>query len=94
MTALLIVNLTMKDAEKFKAYAAKAPKTLETAGAKVLFKGPAVKVLAGENQHKVAVVIEFPSQEAIEKWYYSDEYQSIIPMRDAGADVVFTSYGE
>ena len=90
---LLIITLTVKDADKFNnEYFPKAGETLAAASATVLFKGINPEVLHGENDKKVIVVAKFPSQAAINDWYNSPEYQELIPNRLEAADMVFTSY--
>jgi len=90
---LLVVTLTVKDADKFNnEYFPKAAETLAAASATILLKGINPEVLHGENDKKVILVIKFPSQVAINAWYNSPEYQAIIPTRLESADTVFTSY--
>ena len=38
------------------------------------------------------VVIRFPSIDAIDRWYHSDAYQALIPLRDEAADVTIVGY--
>ena len=40
--------------------------------------------------HDRHVVLEFANREALEGWYYSDEYQKILPIRLANSEGVMT----
>ena len=40
------------------------------------------------------VLLKFPDQEAVEKWYYSDGYQDLILGRNEAADIMFISYDD
>jgi uncharacterized protein (DUF1330 family) len=90
---LLVVTLTVKDADKFNnEYFPGASETLATASATSVFKGVSPEALHGENDKKVIVAFKFSDQDAIKSWYDSPEYQALIPVRLEAADMVFTSY--
>lgn len=90
---LLVVTITVKDADKFNnQYFPNALKTLETAKAMPVLRGINPQVLHGENDKQVIAAFKFPSQAAIKKWYNSPAYQAIIPIRLEAADMIFTSY--
>ena len=93
MSALTVARLTIKDPEKFKDYASKAPQTMEDFGAKFLFRGKADKNLTGGGgDHQVTVIYQFPSLETADQWYASKAYQSLIALRDEAADIQIFSY--
>lgn len=93
MTAFVLVTATFKDKDKFQEYAKLAGPTLASHGGEPVLRGKFVKVIAGEaNPHEFSVALKFPDLAAIDAWYGSTEYQAIIPVRDAGADVNFTVY--
>ncbi len=94
MSAFIVVHVTVKDPEKFQAYAEGAPATVAEFGGEFLLRGQAKSVLCGEHGHQSAVVIKFPDQEAVTSWYNSTAYQALIPNRDEAADIVFISYDE
>jgi uncharacterized protein (DUF1330 family) len=89
---LLVVNLTVKDKEKFALYAQKAKPILEAHKAVLYFKGVNPQSLFGANKHHVLICFKFPSKEAIKNFYTSKDYQSLIPLRTEAADVLFTAY--
>jgi uncharacterized protein (DUF1330 family) len=89
---LLVVNLTVKDRAQFEAYAAKTSPILAAHKGAPLFRGTNPTVLFGEHTHKVVIGVRFPSKAAIKEFYNSTDYQALIPLRTAAADVVFTAF--
>jgi len=94
MSAYIIIHGTVNDMEKFKAYSEATGPTLKSFGAEILFKGKVSDVITGEHQHKMSAVIKFPDQLSIKKWYSSDEYQALIPLRESAANLVFIAVEE
>ena len=90
--AYVIGHITVRDAEKWDEYRNQVPATLQPWGAELVLRGRRVEILAGEHSHADAVVIRFPSQEAITSWHSSAAYQALIPLRQQAADVVLLSY--
>lgn len=90
---LLVVTLTVRDADKFNnEYFPRAAETLQAADAVSLLKVVNPEALHGEHDGQVLVAFRFPTQEAIRDWYDSPEYQALIPVRTEAADMTFTSY--
>lgn len=93
MNALTVARLTIKDPEKFKNYASKAPQTMEDFGGNFLFRGKLGKNLTGgSDNHQLTVIYQFPSLEVADQWYASQAYQSLIALRDEAVDIQITSY--
>jgi len=92
MSTILVVNTTVKDADKFKDYAAAAGPTLKASNAEILHKGQLQSVLHGEQSHASVAIIQFPDQATLDSWYASPAYQALIPNRNEAADMVFSSY--
>jgi len=91
MNAFMIVHATVKNMDKFKTYSELAAPTLKEFGAEIMFKGKVTAVLTGEHQHKMSAVMKFPDNKSIKDWYDSESYQTLIPLRDSAASVVFIS---
>jgi uncharacterized protein (DUF1330 family) len=51
--------------------------------------GRVLGTLAGSADHHFEAIFRFEDRTALEAWYMSDDYQALIPLRDAGADVTF-----
>lgn len=83
MPAYITVNFTPIDKEKFQQYAAAVPATLATYSGEYLVKGT-LKKLFGETNYEMQLILTFPTKEKAAGWYYSPEYQALIPLRNAG----------
>mgnify|MGYP000037543339 CR=1 FL=1 len=92
MSAYIIVGLTPQDAEKLQQYGAHVPSTLAKYSGEVLIKGP-VEQLHGQFEHKVQVILEFPSRDDAYNWYHSEGYQALITTRNLGMDSQFQLVG-
>jgi uncharacterized protein (DUF1330 family) len=90
--AYLVGQITIKRPEKWAEYTRQVPDTLAPWGAELVFRGKQVAVLSGENTHSDIVVIRFPDMAALNKWFSSAAYQSLIPLRAQAAEVDLLSY--
>lgn len=90
--AYLVGNVTVKSPDKWADYTRQVPDTLAPWGAELVFRGKQVAALAGENPHSDIVVIRFPDVAAVNGWFASPAYQSLIPLREQAAEVVLLSY--
>jgi uncharacterized protein (DUF1330 family) len=79
--AYLIAAETVHDERMFSEYRKQVMATLSPYGASFLARGGTLTVLEGKCEHKRLVIIEFPSREAVEAWYKSDDYQRIVGLR-------------
>jgi uncharacterized protein (DUF1330 family) len=73
-------------------YRGKVPETLAPWGAELVFRGKQVTTLAGECTHGDIVIIRFPSLAAVNDWFASPAYQSLIPLREQAADMILVVY--
>ena len=92
MAAYLIGHITVKNQDKWKLYVAGVQKSLGPFEAEVIFRGKRARVLTGEHPYQNTVVIKFLDQPTLQKWYQSESYQALIPVREQAADVVIISY--
>ena len=92
MAAYLVGHITVKDNGLWQKYVSGVQESLSPFDSKVIFRGQLVEILAGQHEHDLVVVIEFPDQSALNNWYASEKYQSLIPLRDKAANVVITTY--
>ena len=81
----LMANLRVDDPEIFKQFSSVALPLIEKFGGKLLARGP------DADRHEctvngVVTLIEFESKAAVEKFYFSDEYQAAKAIRDQGVD--------
>jgi uncharacterized protein (DUF1330 family) len=92
--AYLVGHITVKDPEMWAEYRSKVPGTLTPWGGEIVFRGKQVSTLAGKNPHPDIVVIRFPSIVALNSWFSSAAYQSLIPLRQQAAKVDLLSYDQ
>lgn len=90
--AYVIGNITVKDQDKWSEYCSKVPATLTPWKGELVFRGKQHKVLGGTYQHSDSVVLRFPSTEALNNWFNSDDYQLLIPIRKQAANIDLISY--
>ncbi|GAB3661589.1 DUF1330 domain-containing protein [Ramlibacter alkalitolerans] len=90
--AFLVGQITVKQPDKWAEYTSQVPGTLVPWGAELVFRGKQVAALAGSNPHADIVVIRFPDLAALNQWFTSPAYQSLIPLREQAAEVVLLSY--
>lgn len=74
MAAFFIVNIDVKDADKFEEYRSVVPATIEKYGGEYLARGGEQQVMEGEWPNPRTVLLKFPSMEQARAWYDSDDY--------------------
>jgi uncharacterized protein (DUF1330 family) len=85
MTAYVIAEVEVTDAEAYKIYADRAPGVTLPAGGTYLARAGHVEGLEGEPPRSRVVIIEFESLEKARAFYYGDTYQELIPLRQAAS---------
>lgn len=83
MTALLISDVTVRDAEAFQIYRTRAAASIAQYGGRYLARGGAIELLEGTWEPRAIIIVEFPSMEQARTWYGSPEYASALEVRDA-----------
>ena len=86
MPAYLIVNIVVRDAERYKAYVAAAPALVARWGGRYLVRGGPHEILEGAPQVNRTVVLEFPSMQHIRDFHGDPEYQPLIRLRQESTD--------
>ncbi len=92
MASYLVGHMTVKDEELWQHYVAGVKDSLSAFESNVIFRGKLVSTLAGSHDHDRVVVIEFANHATLNNWFNSDNYQSLIPLRNRAADMVLTTY--
>ena len=96
--AYLIVQLNIRNKDEYiQRYGLPLLEMFEKVGAEVLAVSPAPVVLEGEWTGNWTVVLKFPSMEAAQQWYESEEYQPLKELRikeltDGGTAVFVDGY--
>jgi len=92
MPIYLIGQIKVKNMELWQEYVVGVQESLAPFAAKIVFRGKLLEVLAGHQEKDLAVVIEFSDQAVLHDWFTSEQYQSLIPLRDEAAHVVIATY--
>lgn len=90
MPCYSVGHITVHNPEGYKEYAAQVPATIAAHGGRYLVRGGNSNDVEGKMPHDRHVVLEFPTREALEGWYFSDEYQKILKIRLANSEGVMT----
>ncbi len=85
-------QIKILDPLKWQQYRDQVPGTLVAWNAELVFRGVKASDLALQNPYTDIVVIRFPDLDAAHGWFQSDAYQALIPLREAAAQVLLTSY--
>ncbi len=97
MPAYLIAEHTITDPKKFEEYRTKVGPMIAKHGGRYITKGGSHVVLEKDNavwQPERVVIVEFPDMAALNAWYTSPEYQSLIALRrKAAKDMLITLEG-
>jgi uncharacterized protein (DUF1330 family) len=81
MTAYVISEVEMRDADGFEAYRTLAAKTIALYGGRYLVRGGKAELAQGNLPAKAIVIVEFPSMARLKEWYASPEYSEALKLR-------------
>ncbi|NJO38580.1 MAG: DUF1330 domain-containing protein [Rhizobiales bacterium] len=81
MAAYVLAQLEVHDPETFQRYREKVAPLVEAFGGRYIVRGGEVTPLEGELAAPRLVILEFADREAAKRWYFSGEYQDILPLR-------------
>ncbi|ARU26566.1 hypothetical protein CBR65_03525 [Cellvibrio sp. PSBB006] len=82
--AYYISEFEVTDTEGIKPYSAQVTASFQPYGGRYMVRGGKITSLEGK-QDKRMVIIAFDSLEQAKAWYYSERYQSLIPIRQKSA---------
>ena len=85
--AYVVLEFDVKDPDRFKEYAGRAPATVEQHGGRFLVRPGETVSMKGDAPRGPFAVLAVDSVEAAQAWASSPEYAAIVPMRDEAADV-------
>lgn len=87
MTAYVIADSLVNDAERYEEYKKVVPATLARFGGRFVVRGGAMIRLEGDWVPNRMVIIEFPSIEQAKAWYQSVEYTAARRTRAGAAKI-------
>jgi len=86
MPAYVISEVRPLNAELFEQYRSKASASIALYGGRYLVRGGPVRAAEGAwREGETVVIVEFPSMDALNRWYTSREYAEALVHRHAGA---------
>lgn len=85
MTAYLIADIEVTDADTYEEYRLRAPDIIAAHGGRYLARGGTSALLEGEVPPKRLVVVEFPDMTQLMAFYHSAEYQAVAAIRRRAA---------
>jgi uncharacterized protein (DUF1330 family) len=86
MPGYVIVNITVRDPDRYEEYKRLATPTVSAYGGRYVVRGGPVDVREGGWSPSRLVVLEFPSAERARAWWDSPEYAAAKAMRQSCAD--------
>ncbi len=92
MPAFIVGTIRVADAGSWQGYVERVGATFARHGGRVLLRGEIARKLAGDPHGDRVVVAEFADLDALLRWHDSPDYQALLALRDAGAEVVLTAY--
>lgn len=85
MSALMIVDLSIHDTERYKEYVKLVPDLIEKHHGKYLVRGGKVEVMEGDWHPERLIVLEFPSLAYAQSFLEDPEYLPVADIRHASA---------
>jgi uncharacterized protein (DUF1330 family) len=82
MTAYVVNEIWVTEAERFQTYSMQVPPTLAPFGGRYVARSGATEAIEGEPPGRI-VILEFPDRAEALAWRASAAYQAILPIRDA-----------
>jgi uncharacterized protein (DUF1330 family) len=81
MAAYVVVDIEVTDPAAFEEYRKAVPATIAQYGGRYIVRGGKSETLEGGWDPKRLVILEFPSTEAVKRWYCSEEYRPLLTIR-------------
>lgn len=86
-TVYLLLDVTVKDRDKFMQYVEGHKPSMQRYGGRLLFRSNDMESIEGAWSPKLFVVHEWPSENAFRSWYDSEEYAPWKKLRQEAMDV-------
>ena len=87
MPAYVIGHIRITEPDLWQEYRSAVPATLTPFGGELLFRGQLAAVLGGKHERDQTVAIRFSDRASAQRWFDSDAYQQLIPLRERAAQV-------
>ena len=87
MPAYVIADTHITDQKTYEEYKRRVAPLIAKFGGRFLVRGGKHTVLEGTWRPHRLVVIEFPTMDALDRWYHSPEYAPVLALRQPAATV-------
>ena len=87
MAALMIIQATIAEKTRYKAYQEGVKPVIEAFGGRLKASGVGLEVLEGSHDGRRLVVFEFDSMSAIREFWKSPAYSKVKPLREGAAKI-------
>ena len=87
MAALMVIQATVTQKDKYKAYQAGVAPVVASFGGRLKASGVGLEVLEGSHDGRRLIVFEFDSMDAIRSFWSSKEYAAVKPLRYGAAKI-------
>lgn len=81
MSAYVVVDIEVLDAERYETYKQLAPPAVAAFGGRYIARGGATETLEGDWRPTRLVIVEFPTTERAKAWWASAEYEQAKALR-------------
>jgi uncharacterized protein (DUF1330 family) len=85
MSVYMIIDSKVKDSEKYRQYIDQVSPMVTKYGGRYHVRGEKIQSLGAWKPERI-IVIEFPTEDHIQRWLASPEYGAIAPLREEGAE--------
>jgi uncharacterized protein (DUF1330 family) len=92
MPALMISEITVKSPEKLAEYLAATQALAARFGAEMVANAAYAMPLTSTGKHDRVVIAKFPDIDTLNRWYTSEAYARLVPLREAASDMRMTAY--
>ncbi len=87
MAALLIIQASVSRRDAYREYQLKVQPLIESSGGRLKASGVGLEVLEGAHDGRRLIIFEFPSLDAIRKFWESPAYAEVRPLREGAAKI-------
>lgn len=92
MPALMISEITVKSPTKLAEYMAATQTLAAKFGAEMVANAAYANPLTSTGRHDRVVIARFPDLDTLNRWFTSDDYARLVPLREAASDMRMTAY--
>ncbi|HVL34829.1 MAG TPA: DUF1330 domain-containing protein [Burkholderiales bacterium] len=85
MTAYVVLDIEVTDADKFARYRELAPPAIAAHGGRYIARGGTTELMEGSRRPNRVVILEFPTVDTAKAWLESPEYREARALRQASA---------